>query len=282
MERICNQRWHEFASGLLRAATLIAACQANAQPGRWISFAKDDSADGAGDAGALHPAVLEENRPVSVTNWSHAIAQQLLHRYGVVFRETGKCRESAGRIFGSIRCVEGDGRERQGAARDSSCRDLGATQFAIPAALDMLRSLRTTVDSEKTEMLVLAATDPANPYGTLLRWPVVEGDTVSTLTRSVGARVVLCNGALAAYLRRANPNLQLFLAAEEPMRSQTARSVAHFLAELGQRMFALEGSRSGLLISTINGTRVAEHLFGKFLLDAGFQIGPMGFNLRRA
>jgi ATP-dependent helicase Lhr and Lhr-like helicase len=229
---------------------------------------------------ALHPALLEDNEAVSVTNWSHAIAQQLLHRYGVVFRETAHAENLPGgfsAVYDVLKAMEESGKVRRG----FFASDLGATQFAMPAALDLLRSLRAAVHPEKTEMLVLAAADPANPYGALLRWPATEGDSASTLTRSVGARVVLCNGALAAYLRRANPNLQLFLPAEEPMRSQTARSVAHFLAELGQRMFELEGGRSGLLIATVNGVTVAEHLFGKFLLDAGFQIGPMGFNLRR-
>ncbi len=64
-------------------------------------------------------------------------------------------------------------------------------------------------------MLQLAATDPANPYGALMRWPAAP-DAGSSLTRSVGARVILCDGALVAYLRRGNPNLQVFLPEEEP------------------------------------------------------------------
>ena len=72
---------------------------------------------------------------------------------------------------------------------------------------------------------MLAATDPANPYGALLRWPE-EG---SALTRSVGARVLLVDGALTAYLRRGNPNIQVMLPEEEPARSQVARALAEFL-----------------------------------------------------
>jgi ATP-dependent Lhr-like helicase len=87
---------------------------------------------------------------------------------------------------------------------------------------------------------------------------------------------------MAAYLRRGNSNVQLFLPAEEPMRSQVARSVALFLAELGQRMFGQDGGRAGMLIATVNGGLVGEHSFARFLLDAGFQVGPMGFTLRRA
>ena len=46
---------------------------------------------------------------------------------------------------------------------------LGATQFALPGALDLLRSLRDAPDDP--EVAVLAATDPANPYGATLKWP---------------------------------------------------------------------------------------------------------------
>jgi ATP-dependent Lhr-like helicase len=42
-----------------------------------------------------------------------------------------------------------------------------------------------------------------------------------------------------------------------------------------------ESNRSGMLIATINGQPVHEHWLARFLLDAGFQPAPMGFNLRR-
>jgi ATP-dependent Lhr-like helicase len=226
----------------------------------------------------LHPAMLREI--TTETAWSHAIAHQLLHRYGVVFRETAHAENLPGgfsAIYDVMKALEETGRVRRG----FFAADLGATQFAMPAALDLLRSLRNTPEPERAEMLLLAATDPANPYGTLLRWPAQE-ETTTTLTRSVGARVILRNGALVAYLRRGNPNLQLFLPPEEPMRSQVARSVALFLAETGQTMLRSDSShRTGMLIASVNGIPAAEHAFAPALLDAGFQPGPMGFNLRR-
>ena len=68
----------------------------------------------------------------------------------------------------------------------------------MPAAVDLLRSLRIT-QHDQSEVVMLAATDPANPYGALLRWPAAPEEG-SSLTRSVGARVVLVDGALTAYL----------------------------------------------------------------------------------
>ena len=163
------------------------------------------------------------------TDWSFAIAHQLLARYGVVFRETAHAEGLPGgfsAIYDVMKALEESGKVRRG----YFAADLGATQFAMPAAVDLLRSLRIRRDGDKSEMLMLAATDPANPYGSLLKWPA-GGDASSSLTRSVGARVILCDGKLIAYLRRGNPNLQAFLPEEEPARSQSAKALAEFLVE---------------------------------------------------
>ena len=216
------------------------------------------------------------------TNWSHAIAQQLLTRYGVVLRETAHAENLPGgfsAIYDVMKALEESGKVRRG----YFAADLGATQFAMPAAVDLLRSLRSEPDPGKSEMVQLAATDPANPYGALLRWPAAP-DASSSLTRSVGARVILCNGSLLAYLRRGNPNLQVFLPEEEPQRSQDARALAEFLVgrvQVESGSGAVSSDRAGMLITSINGVAVAEHWMARVLLDAGFQAAPMGFNVRR-
>jgi len=214
----------------------------------------------------------------SGTVWSHAIAHQLLQRYGVVFRETAHAENLPGgfsAVYDVMKALEESGKIRRG----YFAADLGATQFAMPAAVDLLRSLRVQPDPGKAEILQLAATDPANPYGALLRWPAAP-DAGSSLTRSVGAKVILCNGALAAYLRRGNPNVQVFLPEEEPQRSQVARRLAEFLVGRVHEQEDEHG-RGGMLIATVNGVVVAEHPLARFLLDAGFAAGAMGFNVRR-
>jgi ATP-dependent Lhr-like helicase len=227
---------------------------------------------------ALNAAAFAQSR--SATEWSHAIAQQLLTRYGVVFRETAHAENLPGgfsAIYDVMKALEESGKIRRG----YFAADLGATQFAMPAAVDLLRSLRVQQDPDRVEMLQLAATDPANPYGALMRWPAVP-DAGSSLTRSVGARVVLCDGALVAYLRRGNPNLQVILPEEEPQRSQVARSLADFLVRRVQgERGEDDAERAGMLISTVNGVGVAESVMARFLLDAGFAAGAMGFNVRR-
>ena len=231
---------------------------------------------------SLNEVAFDEARtqPARQTEWSHAIAQQLLTRYGVVFRETAHAENLPGgfsAIYDVLKALEESGRVRRG----YFAADLGATQFAMPAAVDLLRSLRTSAQSDNREVVMLSATDPANPYGALLRWPSAPEEG-SNLTRSVGARVVLVDGALTAYVRRANPNVQVLLPEEEPARSQVARALAEFLVAQVQREDNPEGrGRSSMLITSVNGVNVAEHPLARFLLDAGFQPAPLGFNVRR-
>ncbi|HEX4652139.1 MAG TPA: DEAD/DEAH box helicase, partial [Granulicella sp.] len=239
--------------------------------GRW---SLNPAANPAANAAAFTPER-------SATAWSHAIAQQLLQRYGVVFRETAHAENLPGgfsAIYDVMKALEESGKIRRG----YFAADLGATQFAMPAAVDLLRSLRSAPNTAKPEILQLAATDPANPYGALLRWPS-SPDAASSLTRSVGARVILCDGVLVAYLRRGNPNLQVFLpdSDDEPARSHVARSLAEFLVKRVQRQTEEGSDRAGMLIASINGIAVADHPLARFLLDAGFHAAPMGFNVRR-
>lgn len=231
---------------------------------------------------ALQSAAFADQQQ-RATTWRHALAQQLLNRYGVVFRETAHAENIPGgfsAVYDVLKAMEESGKIRRG----YFAADLGATQFALPAAVDLLRSLRTgagaQADSDRIETIQLAATDPANPYGALLRWPS-GGDEASSLTRSVGARVILCNGYLTAYLRRGNPALQIFLPEDEPQRSNFARALADFLFHHAQQPDEDTEARGGILIATINGTTVAEHWMARFLLDAGFTAGAMGFNVRR-
>jgi ATP-dependent Lhr-like helicase len=221
------------------------------------------------------------NTPTRQTEWSHAIAQQLLTRYGVVFRETAHAENLPGgfsAIYDVMKALEESGRVRRG----YFAADLGATQFAMPAAVDLLRSLRTNAEADQSEVVMLAATDPANPYGALLRWPSAPEEG-SSLTRSVGARVILIDGALTAYMRRGNPNLQVMLAEEEPTCSQGGKALAEFLVKSVQRDGTTDEQRgrAGMLITSVNGTPVAEHPMARFLLDAGFQSASLGFNVRR-
>ena len=86
-------------------------------------------------------------------------------------------------------------------------------------------------------------------------FPLLDEDSEAApriLTRAAYAEVILRNGQLVAWLRRNNPNLLVFLPAEEPERSQVAAGLAHFLCARGQDSMR-NGSHQGVLITTING-----------------------------
>src|SRR6202022_3231389 len=100
---------------------------------------------------------------------------QLLNRYGVLTRESAAGENLPGgfsAVYDVLKALEESGRVRRG----YFVAGLGATQFAQPAALDLLRSLRSGVEPDKPEMVAMAATDPANPYGSVLKWPAADGD----------------------------------------------------------------------------------------------------------
>jgi len=227
----------------------------------------------------------DRGTPAQQTSWSHALSLQLLQRYGILTRETVAQENIPGgfsAVYSVLKALEESGRVRRG----YFVAGLGAAQFALPAAVDTLRSLRAMSQPEKPEVIMLAATDPANLYGSVLRWPQSADDAAEpgprSLSRSVGASVILRNGDLTAYLRRGNPNLQVFLPADEPDRSNAARDLATFLANAAQATMDDEDhSARGLLIATVNGQRAHEHWLAPFLLEAGFSAAPKGFNIRR-
>ncbi len=238
-------------------------------------------------------AILPEVRrttPAQQTEWSHAMAQQLLQRYGVVTRESVAQEDLPGgfsAIYTVMKTLEESGRIRRGYFAAGA----GATQFALPAAVDLLRLLGSKAEPERPEIVSIAATDPANPYGSILPWPqFVSGEQNSSeplprsLARTVGASVILRNGRLIAYLRRGNPDLQVFFSVGEPDRSNTARDLAACLAAQVHSELRDEEARrhGGLLISSINGQSIHQHWFARFLADAGFSPAPKGYHMRRA
>jgi ATP-dependent Lhr-like helicase len=214
------------------------------------------------------------------TQWSANISQQILQRNGIVMRETAIAENIPGgynTIYPALKTMEDSGWVRRG----MFVAGLGAAQFAIPAAVDMLRTLR--VDPATPEVLHLAATDPANPYGTLIPWPKIDGESEEQLThhsmaRTAGASVILINGQLAAFLRRRNPALRVFLPESEPERSLFARELAKKLAELAIRRLNL---RQGLLIGEINHAPAREHFLARYLEDARFVNSVLGYQMRR-
>jgi ATP-dependent Lhr-like helicase len=215
---------------------------------------------------------------VSPTEWSTATAQQLLSRYGVVTREVAGAEGIEGgfsAVYDVLKAMEDAGRIRRG----YFVAGVGAMQFALPAALELMRSFKNP--DNDADAVLLAATDPANAYGTMLKWPALNtGDAAVGRgpTRTVGAIVVLVDGALAGYVPRGGRQLLAYLPEDEPARSTVSRALATRLAAMARG----EDGRGGLLISEINGIPTADHPLAPFLIDAGFNASAMGFQMRKA
>jgi ATP-dependent Lhr-like helicase len=142
---------------------------------------------------------------------------------------------------------------------------LGAAQFAQSGAVDLLRDARVERDDIVT--VTLSATDPANPYGVLIPWPAVP-QSESRSSRTAGARVVLIDGRLAAWIGRADHHLVVSLPENEPERSAHGRALAKEL------------TRQGWLIEEINGLPAAADPSSQYLIEAGFTATAHGLQYR--
>ncbi|HEX8408819.1 MAG TPA: DEAD/DEAH box helicase [Thermoanaerobaculia bacterium] len=209
---------------------------------------------------------------VNETQRATALAQQLLSRYGVVTREAPALENVFGgfsAVYPVLKAMEDAGRIRRG----YFVAGLGATQFASGGAIDLLRGLRD--EPETPETVMLAATDPANPYGAIVKWPESDVGSTRTLSRSVGAEVILVNGLMACYVSRGEKSFYVFLPEDEPVRSMVGREIAKALASLVE-----SGSRRALLISEVNEEQATKSPLAPFLAEKGFVATAMGMQLR--
>ncbi|MFN8524086.1 MAG: DEAD/DEAH box helicase [Chloroflexota bacterium] len=156
---------------------------------------------------------------------ARAICEQLTTRHGVVTRPVIASEAIPGgfaTLYPVLKAMEEAGRVRRGYFVEG----LGGAQFAHPAAVDRLRAVEAA--EIRARHVVLAATDPANPYGAALAWPTASS---ARLARSAGAYVVLSNGMLTGYLPRGERDLATLLPAAEPDQSDAVQDLVDALAQ---------------------------------------------------
>jgi ATP-dependent helicase Lhr and Lhr-like helicase len=150
-------------------------------------------------------------RPVPTpTEAAHAQALQLVERYGVLTREAVMAEGLVGgftTVYGVLKVLEERGNVRRGYFVDG----LGAAQFAVPGAVDRLRAARETADplirpDDVPEPIVLASTDPAQPFGAGLDWPSTRGRPA----RNAASVVVLRAGEPLVWFDRRGHHLVTF------------------------------------------------------------------------
>ena len=207
---------------------------------------------------------------------AHFQADQLLARHGVLTKGAAAAENVPGgfaSLYKVLTTMEEAGRCQRGYFVES----LGGAQFATASTVDRLRTHADSIDDRQGALraVVLAATDPANPFGAALPWPVrdPDADTSHRPGRKAGALVVLVDGALAWFVERGGRSLLSFTGDAE-----TANAAAAALAELvtQQRVPAL-------LVERIDGVPVLEQrdsVVVEALVSAGFSRTPRGLRLR--
>src|SRR5690606_20349246 len=152
---------------------------------------------------------------------AQAQAETLLERHGVVTRGAVTAERLPGGftpIYQVLRAYEESGRCRRGYFVEG----LGGAQFALAGAVDRMRAMAPPVPDGRpeteTRAVVLAAADPANPYGAALPWPAHPGEVAHKPGRKAGALVVLVDGRLVLYVERGGKTLLSFTDDDEQLR----------------------------------------------------------------
>ena len=217
-------------------------------------------------------SLVEVPESVTATERLHATALAQLERHGVLTREAVVSEATDGgfsAVYPVLRALEEAGRIRRGYFVDG----LGAAQFALPGALDRLRAAREDADDPRAATIhVLAAADPANPYGAALAWPRRGDDDRRPLQRAAGAYVVLVDGVAALYLERGGSTLQTLPATDD---RAIAAAAIRGLASLVQG-----GRFRELVIRKVDGLPVTDAPARHVLVDGGFVAGYRGLALR--
>ncbi|WP_149257660.1 DEAD/DEAH box helicase [Actinomadura sp. K4S16] len=224
-------------------------------------------------------------RESTATLRSHALAESLLERYGIVIRGAVAAERTPGgfsAVYPVLRAFEETGRCRRGYFVEG----LGAAQFALPGAVDRLRALRPATAAAPDDIsalwesprkpevraLVLAAADPANPYGAALPWPERDDEVASGHKpgRKAGALVVLVEGRLVLYVERGGRTLLTW--DDGPGVLQPAVDALALAVR--------EGALGKLTVERADGEAIGDSPLAAALESAGFHPTPRGLRLR--
>jgi ATP-dependent Lhr-like helicase len=213
---------------------------------------------------------LVPEREQDPTRRTHARTESFLERHGVLTRgalETERVVGGFSGIYKVLRGMEDSGQVIRGYVVEG----LGAAQFAARGAVDRLRALSDTGGPRAPQgAVVLAAADPAQPYGAALAWPSPLGETKHRPARKAGALTVLVDGAPALYVERGGRSLLSFTA-ETP----TLRAAAEALSTAVR-----EGWLGQLQVQRADGEQALTSQLAQILREVGFRATPKGLRLR--
>ncbi|MBA2347555.1 MAG: DEAD/DEAH box helicase [Solirubrobacterales bacterium] len=193
------------------------------------------------------------------------LAELLLERYGIVTREQVLAEGISGGfsiLYDALQQLETLGVCRRGYFVEG----LGGAQFALPGAVERLRAQQV---AEETPPVVLAATDPAQPFGAALPWPKREGEKRRP-ARVAGAHVVLSGAEPVVYVEKGGRGITLLVEAEDARVRDSLEALVAFVSGGRGRKLSLE---------RIDGERVIGHPLEALLVELGFRQGPTKLTL---
>jgi ATP-dependent Lhr-like helicase len=202
-----------------------------------------------------------------------AIAELLLERYGIVTRETVLAEGIPGGFSGlydELSKLETLGTARRGYFVEG----LGGAQFALGAAIERLRGLRA---DEPAGPLVLAATDPANPFGASLPWPQRDDDSGRRPARVAGAYLVTIDSEPALYLERGGRGVLTLRADLLDATGEPAAWLREALEALADHVH--RGRIKRLALERFDGESVIGSPYGALLIELGFRQSPRKLTL---
>ncbi len=200
------------------------------------------------------------------TRRRHAAAEQTLERNGLVTRETVIAERTSGgfaAVYPVLRAFE----ERGLCRRGYFVEGLGGAQFALPGAVDRMRGL--AAEPPGPDATVLAAADPANPFGATLSWPSSSATGPAKAGRKSGASVVIADGRLLLYLESGGRTALTYTAQPDEL-AAAARAL-------------VEAARAGRIphseIRTVDGRSVRPSALAGALESAGAQRTVKGYEI---
>jgi ATP-dependent Lhr-like helicase len=253
-----------------RFASRRGAASASHPPGRW----------------SLTQTLFDGPAAVDPSARRRANAELLLERYGVLTRELVLSEGIEGgfaALYDQLGRLEAVGAVRRGYFVEG----LGAAQFALPGAVERLRDVRADDapagrprHGERDglgRVLVLAVTDPAQPYGAALPWPPEARRRGRGPARVPGAYVVLVDWQPLVYLERGGRGLVRLTGEAECEQVEVQEQMGRALAALAAAGRA--GLVGKLAIERVDGEPVLGSALERMLVELGFSAGPRRLTL---
>jgi ATP-dependent Lhr-like helicase len=280
---LVDELWQLVWAGLLTNDTLAplrstlggtATRKAAPRTRGYRGYARPASVVQSGPPTAAGRWSLLPERDADTTRRTAFAVDRMLERHGIVTRGAVQAEGLRGGFalaYSVLARMEEAGSVRRGYIVGG----LGAAQFATPATTDRVRTYSRDADAAPTlAPVVLAATDPANPYGAALSWPASQPDAAAGSTahrpgRKAGALVALVDGHLALYLERGGKSVLTFTDEPAVLEAAAVELAAVVLARL-----------RSLRVERVNGASVFGTPLAEALQAAGFVATPQGLRIR--